>query len=212
MRNIIFDLDGTLIDSRPGIFAGIAHAMARLELPVPDPVGLNWVIGPPLETVMRDLLAPHSDDRVGLAALYYREYYAKVGLYDAQPYGGIMDLLVNLNSRGRTLFVGTSKLTPFARTILGHFGLSRHLSAIHGATPGDQGHDKADLFREVLDEHRLDPSETVVVGDRRYDVAGALACGLAIVGVTYGYGDLEELRTAGARVLADSPADLVGIL
>ena len=212
MRTIIFDLDGTLIDSRPGIFAGVAHAMTRLKLPLPDPTGLDWVIGPPLEHVMRDLLAPHADDRMTQAVSYYRQYYASIGLYNARPYDGVHELLEHLKSRGRSLFIGTSKLTPFAEAILDHFGLSPYLAGIHGANPDGRSHDKADLFRHILESRRLNPAETVVVGDRRFDVAGAIACGLDVVAVTYGYGSADELRSAGAQVFADSPAALLSIL
>lgn len=212
MRNIIFDLDGTLIDSRPGIFAGLAHAMMRLKLPPPDPIGLEWAIGPPLENVMRDLLVPHGDDRVAQAVSYYRQYYASVGLYNARPYDGIPELLEELRSRGHALFIGTSKLAPFAETVLAHFGLSQYLSEIHGANPDGRHRDKAELFGHILEFHCLKPSETVVVGDRHFDVVGAIACGLTVVGVTYGYGGIEELKTAGAGVFADSPAELRRIL
>lgn len=212
MRNIIFDLDGTLIDSRPGIFAGLAHAMTRLKLPAPDRNGLEWVIGPPLEEVMRGLLAPHGDNRVAQAVSYYRDYYGSVGLYNAQPYDGVHELLRDLRTRGRALFIGTSKLAPFAVALLDHFGLSGSFLGIHGADPDGSHRDKVGLFRHVLDVHRLKPSETVVVGDRRFDVQAAIACGMGVVAATYGYGSLEELQTAGAETFAESPAELSRIL
>jgi phosphoglycolate phosphatase len=205
---VIFDLDGTLVDSRPGILAGIRFMLAKLGHELPADADLDWMIGPPIEQAMARLLAPFGDDRVALAVATYREHYSTIGLYDVEPYEGIPALLDELSAEGRTLLVGTSKLAPFARRVLDHLGFMPRFAAIHGAEPDGRFRQKADLLRHVVAEHRLDPSRTVMVGDREHDVLAARACGLDVVGVTFGYGNADELHRAGATVLCDSVAGL----
>jgi phosphoglycolate phosphatase len=205
-RNVIFDLDGTLIDSRPGIRAGLRHALAQLGHELPSDIPLEWAIGPPLEEVMGRLLEPFGDNRVNQAVTHYRDHYGGVGLFFARPYEGISKLLRSMRSAGQSLFVGTSKYAPFATTVLEHFCLAEHFAGIYGAEPDGLFSSKTDLIRHILNEHRLDPSETVVVGDREHDVKSARANGVGVISVTYGYGTVAELMAAGADVLCNTPS------
>jgi len=211
-QNVIFDLDGTLVDSRPGIVAGLRHALRHLGHELPADAVLDWAIGPPLAEVMARLLVPFGDARAGEAVLHYRRWYAAVGLFDARPYPGIVELLEGLTRVGKSLFVGTSKRTAFARTVLEHFGLARHFRAIQGSEEHGGLDRKANLLGHLLRGEGLDPAATFVVGDREHDVVAAHANGLRIVAVTYGYGSREELLQAGASLLCDSPARLAGLL
>jgi phosphoglycolate phosphatase len=210
-RNVLFDLDGTLIDSRPGIFGGLRHALQQMgyELPTGD---LDWAIGPPLVQVLARLLAPFGDARAEEAARHYRAWYGQVGLFDARPYPGVPELIDHLAHRERSLFVATSKRTDFARRVLDHFGLSRCFRAIQGSESHGQLDAKAALFAHVLKRESLAAEETVVVGDREHDVIGARANGLSVIAVTYGYGGGEELRLAGAERFADSPEQIGQLL
>jgi phosphoglycolate phosphatase len=200
---VIFDLDGTLVDSRPGIFAGIHHMMGRLGHDLPTDAELDWLIGPPIDEAFARLLGRFGDDRVALAVATYREHYSSIGLFDVSPYDGIPDLLDDLADRGQTLLVATSKLVTYARRVLDHVGLTDRFAGIHGAEPDGRFRAKGDLLRHVIRSRALDPAATVMVGDREHDVRGALANVLAVVAVTYGYGTAEELRSAGASVLCD---------
>ncbi len=205
--NILFDLDGTLVDSRPGIVAGLRQALGRLGHDLPADFPLDWAIGPPLAEVMKRLLGPFGDERVEEAVTFYREWYGAVGLFDARVYPGVPALLGQLASAGRPLFVATSKRVDFARTVLKHFGLAPNFRAAYG--PGLDGRHahKTELVRHLLDTERLAAADTVLVGDREQDVATGWANGLRVVGVTWGYGGREEL--AGADLTCDSPADLI---
>jgi phosphoglycolate phosphatase len=207
-RNVIFDLDGTLIDSRPGILAGIRHALAQLGHELPNNIPLDWAIGPPLEEVMARLLEPFGDDRINQAVSHYHDHYGGVGLFFARPYEGISKLLRGMRNAGQSLFVGTSKLAPFATTVLEHFGLAEHFAAIYGTELDGRFSSKTDLIRHILNERRLDPRATVIIGDREHDVISAHANGVGVISVTYGYGTVAELRAAGADVLCSTPSRL----
>jgi phosphoglycolate phosphatase len=205
-RNVIFDLDGTLIDSRPGILAGIRHALARLGHELPSNSSLDWAIGPPLEEVMARLLEPFGDDRINQAVSHYQDHYGGVGLFFARPYGGISKLLGGMRTAGQSLFVGTSKLAPLATTVLEHFCLAEHFAGIYGVEADGRFSSKTDLIRHILHERRLVPTATVVVGDREHDVISAHANGVEVISVTYGYGTVAELLAAGADVLCKTPS------
>jgi len=211
-RTIIFDLDGTLIDSKPGILGSIRHALGRLGHELPEGHDLDWVLGPPLEEVMTRLLAWRGDGRTSLAVAHYRDHYGSGGLFEARPYDGIPVLLAELASSGRTLLVGTSKYTPFAQRVLDYFGLAGLFAGVYGTEPNARVTPKTDLIRRILTDRRLVAAETVVVGDREHDMIGARANGVAAVGAVYGYGTREELLAAGAEVLCETPdrlSDLV---
>ena len=170
------------------------------------------MIGPPLEEVMSRLLTPLGDDRTALAVAHYREHYGAGGLFNAHVYEGIPKLLTDLASSGRTLLVGTSKTTPFARRILEHFGLAGVFADVYGSDPGAPAPSKAEIFRRIMTDWNLPPSETVVVGDREHDILAARANGLAAVAVLYGYGSRAELASAGAEVFCETPDDLRDLL
>jgi phosphoglycolate phosphatase len=185
-RNVIFDLDGTLIDSRPGIQAAIRHTLAQLGHELPSNMPLDWAIGPPLEEVMARLLEPFRDDRINLAVSHYHDHYGGVGLFFARPYQGISRLLRGMRDAGQSLFVGTSKLAPFATVLLEHFCLAEHFAGIYGAGPDGRLSSKTELIRHILHERRLDPKATVIVGDREHDVIAAHTNGVGVIAVPYG--------------------------
>jgi phosphoglycolate phosphatase len=208
-RYVLFDLDGTLVDSRPGIIAGLRHALAVLghELPATP---LDWAIGPPLADVLARLLARFGDGRVEEGVAAYRQWYGAVGLFDARPYPGVPEVLARLDAAGRSLFVATSKRVDFARTVVGQFGLAGFFRGVYGPGLDGQHARKDDLLRHLLASEGLAPAETVLVGDREHDVAAARANGLRVVGVVWGYGGRDELAEADA--LCDDPEQLPDLL
>ena len=211
-HNIIFDMDGTLIDSKPGIHSSLRHAIRRLGHQLPETIGLDWVLGPPLEQVMTRLLSELGDARVAEGVSYYREHYGEAGLFDASPFAGIPETLAKLAGSGMILIVGTSKYTSFARRILDHFKMAQFFQAIYGTEPDAHVPSKSELFRQIVTDRRLETSDTVVVGDREFDIIGARANSLNAIGVLYGYGTREELVAAGANSLCDTPGALCELI
>ena len=204
--NILFDLDGTLVDPRRGIISSVQYALDRLGASVPPADELLWVIGPSLRASFAKLLdgSEHTEEALAL----YRESYRAGAMYDAVVYAGIVDALEALAASGRRLFVATAKPHYYARPILEHFGLERHFAGIYGPELDGTNDSKADLIAYITAKERLDPARTIMIGDRGLDVSAAARNGIRTVGVTWGYGSVEELTAAGAAALCHSPAML----
>ena len=209
---VLLDLDGTLIDSKPGIVASFNAALQALGHR-PDPsFDLTFVIGPVLTDVMGEVLAHYGDARVDEAVAAYRRHYGEVGLFDVAPYDGIAALLASLKAAGLRLFLATSKRTAFAVRILDHLGMSDRFDGIYGSEPDGSRDGKPELIAAILRRETIRADEAIMVGDRRYDIAGAHANDLRAVGVLWGYGARQELEEAGADLLVAAPADLQAAL
>src|SRR5262245_59641819 len=183
IRNVLFDLDGTLVDSRPGIVAGFRHALGRLGHDLQADQPLDWAIGPPLAEVMARLLGPFGDPRVEDAVARYREWYGAAGVFDACPYPGVPELLRRLAAAGLALFVATAKRVDFARTVLDHLGLAPFFRSVHGVGLDGRHAREGELVAHLLGAEGVDPAQAVLVGDRVQDVEAARASGLRAVGV-----------------------------
>ena len=201
----LFDLDGTLTDSAPGILHSVRYALEKVGAPVPDAATLNKFIGPPLiDSFEKYCGFTHAQAVQALAD--YREWFAgHGGMFENRVYDGVVGMLERLAAGGAKLIVATSKPEKFARAILEHFDLTRHFAAIHGATMDEKRSHKADVIAWAL-AHSGELDHPVMVGDRANDIEGAKANGIPAIGVLWGYGDAEEL--AGADRLVASPEDL----
>jgi phosphoglycolate phosphatase len=209
-RAVLFDLDGTLTDPKPGITRCIQHALAGLGEAVPAEDDLVWCIGPPLQESFPKLLKTADAIRVGQAIELYRARFSTVGLFEnALYYPGIPEALRDLRSRGYRTYMATSKPRVFALRIADHFQLSALFEAIHGSELDGTRVDKGELIAHVLHSERVEASRAVMVGDREHDMVGAGKHGLGCLGVTYGYGTAEDLTGHGAHRLAASPAEIV---
>ena len=211
-KYILFDLDGTLTDSQEGILNSIEYALKHYGIVVEDRSALRPFLGPPLTDSMRQYCG-FDGEKAFAAVEKFREYYNTKGLFENRVYAGVEDMLKSLKAKEHRLFVATSKPEETARRILEHFQLNHYFEYIGGATADDSRVKKADVVSYVLETARISDREAaVMVGDRRHDVMGAKQNGLQSVGVLYGYGDREELQTAGADYLAETPAEILRIL
>ena len=191
---ILFDLDGTLTDSAPGILNSVRYACRKLGLPIPGEETLRRFLGPPL-----------------IAS--FREYFPTKGLFENEVYPGIPALLADIKAAGKTVIIATSKPEAYARRILEHFGLAQYCDFICGATLDETRTDKAEVIAYALETAGItDKSRAVMVGDREHDVLGAKKNGLPCIGAVYGYGTAEELTAAGAAALADTVDELHKLL
>lgn len=209
---ILFDLDGTITNSEPGILASVRYALGKLGAAEPDYPTLRKFIGPPLRDSFRDYCGL-SPERAEEAVRLYREWYAPHGKLDCAVYPGIPKLLRDLHAAGKTVALATSKPEGFARDILGHFGLDRYFTAICGAALDGSRDRKIDVLRYLLIQFPdRKPEETVLIGDTRFDMEGAGLAGIDGIGVLYGFGSREELENGGAKALAETAEDLRPLL
>jgi phosphoglycolate phosphatase len=204
---VIFDLDGTVWDSEPGIVASLAHALEGLGLTIPAPDELAANVGPPLRTMLAEAGVPEGrlDDGVQL----YRERYLDVGVFEAALYAGVVGLLDRLLGDGHRLATATSKGEDPTWTMLGHFGIADRFEVVGAASMDGTATTKTEVLARTLDGlGSPDAAACWMVGDRHYDVTGAAAFGIPCIGAAWGYGGAEELRRAGAAAVADAPRDV----
>lgn len=206
---VLFDMDGTLVDSYPGIFHAYEQTLREMNRPFGGDSFVRRAIGAPLPWVFRELCGLDEAETTE-AVRRYRDCYARQGQREAAAYAGIADALRQLRQAGRRLGVATLKKEAFAAEILERLGLLACFDAVCGAD-GDDRQTKADLIRRCLRRTGNRPEETVLVGDSVFDAAGAQEAGVACLAVTYGFGfQTPEERAHPAVVLtADTPADIV---
>ena len=206
--SVLLDLDGTLINSYPGILASCLAALRALGHQPDETFDISHAIGPPLEDLMQVLLQSHGDDKVDEAVAAYRQHYGESGFLGSVPYPGIGESLEEMKRAGLRIYLATSKRVIFANRILDHLRFAKYFDGIHGSVPGGELDHKPELLAHILSKHGLSPSQSMMVGDRRYDISGAHAVGMRSLGVLWGYGTRDELEAAGADQLVDSPANL----
>lgn len=208
---ILFDLDGTVTDPGLGITNSVAYALDKFNIQVGDRAALYKFIGPPLQNSFKEFY--HFSEEESLSAVsYYREYYREKGIYENRVYDGIEQLLSTLKRENKTVILATSKPEEFAKQILQYFNLTKYFDVIAGATMDSRRVEKADVIRYALGNIHEDLSRIVMVGDRKHDILGAKENHLDSIGVLYGYGDMEELREAGAGYIVEKPLDMLNHL
>lgn len=209
MKTFLFDLDGTLTDSGEGIINCAALALNTLGLPVPDRETMRLFVGPPLrDSFLRFGVAP---ENVEDAIAIYRSRYVPIGMFENTPYPGIKALLAALKAEGHRLIVATAKPESMATAIVEKFQLASYFEMICGASMDSSRDSKDKVIAYVLEKIGSNEN-TVMIGDTAYDVTGAAAHGIPTIGVSWGYGTVEDMRSAGAIAIVDTTAQLLDIL
>jgi phosphoglycolate phosphatase len=199
---ILFDLDGTIVDSAPGITATLAYTFEQMGLPVPTPSELVAYVGPPILDSFRDL-AGFTTEEAQRALSIYRPQYLETGVYDASVYEGVPAVLHAIHAAGIPLSLATSKPELPATLILEHFSLAAQFDIITGASADEVRSAKADVVAEAIVRLKAigaDLSNPVMVGDREHDVHGAAAHGIPTIFVEWGYGSPAEQAGTVASV------------
>ncbi|HKR01865.1 MAG TPA: HAD hydrolase-like protein [Pyrinomonadaceae bacterium] len=211
IKNVLFDLDGTLTDPVEGITRCIQYALERMSAPLLSRAELQLHIGPPLRSTFAQILKTDDSLRVERGVALYRERFSEVGMFENEVYEGVPEMLAALRASSKRLFVATSKVEVYTHRILEHFHLSGYFEGVYGSHPDGRFDNKAELIGHLLGNESLRAEETVMVGDRKYDVTGARENGCFAAGVTYGYGSEGELVEAGADWICSSPLEVAAL-
>ncbi|MBQ8556643.1 MAG: dTMP kinase [Clostridia bacterium] len=204
---VIFDLDGTLTRSEEGIWNCVKYAAEKLGFEEPDAATLRKFIGPPLGYSFREYMGM-DDAMADKAVETYRERYNVLGLFENRVFPGIRRLLRTLKNDGWYIGVATGKPQRASERIIAYFGLDKYITKVCGPV-GDHRPDKIDLIRNALPAQW---DEAWMVGDRKFDVEGAIGAGVRSIGVGYGYGSEEELRQSGCDEYCETVQDLIDFL
>lgn len=197
---ILFDLDGTLANTFPGILHSYQYAAEKIGLPLPTEQIVGEVIGAPLADVFRKKFGL-SEDILEKALYYYRKYYAENGLHEVKQYDGMSDTLAELKKRGYLLGVTTLKKESFAKDILSDLELAHYFDVIIGMDDKDVL-TKSGMIKKAMEQLCVSESETLLVGDSSYDAIGAEEVNVSFIAVTYGFGfhtkkDIEMYKCVG---------------
>ncbi|SEM64065.1 phosphoglycolate phosphatase [Pseudomonas sp. ok272] len=191
-QTVLFDLDGTLTDPREGITRSIQFALAKLGIDEPDLGKLEHFIGPPLLQAFMQFYS-FDEAKAWEAVNFYRERFKVTGLYENRVFDGVKPLLDTLRDQGRHLYIATSKPWIYAREIARHFDFDPYFKVIYGSELDGTRTDKVELIAHLMAAEGLDPSSTLMIGDRKHDLIGAQRNGLDAAAVGYGFGSVEEL-------------------
>ncbi len=193
--NILIDLDGTLTDSWVGITKSLKYGLSKIGISVEDEKELiPFVIGPPIRDSLIEMFKLGDKD-INTVVSYYRERYSEKGLYENALHDGTKEMLQLLKSQDRNIYLATSKSEEYAREILKHFEIEKYFDGIYGATMDGTLVEKVDIIKAVVKNEGLDAQESIMIGDRVYDIAGAKEVGMDSVFFTLGYARPEETQT-----------------
>jgi len=210
--HILFDLDGTLTNPRLGIGNSLKYALRQMQIDGYSEEILDKFIGPPLQHGFKSLLGLN-DRNTELAVQHFRTYFGDRGLYENEPYQGIKELLEELYFSGKKIYIVTSKLEKFARTIMQHFELDKYFDDLQGAEATGEHSGKGQLIAELLERNRIVASSSVVmIGDTHYDLVGAKENNISSIAVSYGFGSNENLASNNPDYLVDSVEELAELL
>ncbi len=214
-KYLLFDLDGTLTDPKLGITTCVQYALDSFGIKEPDLDKLEPFIGPPLKDSFMDFY--NMDEATAEAAIAkYRERFSTVGMYENEVYPGIARMLRKCKLHGARLAVASSKTEVFVKKILEHFHLAKYFDVIVGSELDGRRTDKEEVVEEALNRlfggNDIDYDNTVMIGDRKFDIIGARENKVVSVGVSYGYGSIEELKAAKPDYIARSVEELEDIL
>ncbi|MCI8432968.1 MAG: HAD hydrolase-like protein [Lachnospiraceae bacterium] len=210
-KYLLFDLDGTLTDPKEGICTCVQYALASFGIQEPDLDKLEPFIGPPLKESFMQFY-DMNEEQAQAAVEKYRERFRDTGIFENRLYDGIPQMLRTLNSKGMFLAVASSKPTVFVERILEHFGIRSYFKAVVGSeldgTRTEKNEVVEEALRQLFGDAPVEKNKVYMIGDRRFDIEGAKAQGVDSVGVTYGYGGMEELREARADYIVRSVEEL----
>ena len=206
-RLIMFDLDGTLVDSRNGIEHTLRMTLAECGKPLADDHDLSWCLGASLWNIFERYLETTDRHVIERAVVVYRHIYRDGPMFEFSVYDGVVETLETLRRDGARIVVATAKAHEYAREVIASAPFSDLIQHVYGSELDGTNVEKRDLIRHVLREEQVNADQAIMVGDRHHDIDGAIANGVSAIGVMYGYGAAEEFVRAAATV--NTPPELI---
>lgn len=211
MKYILFDLDGTVTDSRLGITNSVEYALNYFNISVENKSDLDRYIGPPLKLSFMKFNGL-SDEDSNVAVAKYREYYGPKGIFENEVYEGLRELLERLKAQNKKIVLATSKPWIYAEIILEHFELKKYFDFVAGSELNGVRTNKAEVIKYAVDKFNIPVDNAIMIGDREHDIMGANKNGLKSIGVLYGFGSKTELENAGANYIAENTEKIFEIV
>lgn len=205
MTSILFDLDGTLVDSSQGIFKAFNHSFRQLGLPELANQDMISFVGPPLEVTFASLC--QDQEEIAKAIEHFRDYYNQFGVHQVEVYPHIPELLQGLIDKGHKLYVTTSKHESMAKLMLQEQGLATFFNNIYGSI--ENRYHKIDVIKACLKTEKIPLEQATIVGDTKFDMIGGQEAGIKTIGVTWGFGTENQLRLAGANAIYHHPLEIL---
>ena len=209
---IIFDLDGTLSNSKEGITKSVQYALEKFGIKEDNLDALEHFIGPPMKDELMRTYG-FSEEKAEIGTAYYRERYTPIGLYETEIYPGTEKMLSDLKNAGKYIALATSKPLTMAEEVLRFLKINQYFDAVMGAQIKGPRQSKQAVLKALFEEFEINnKNKCIMIGDTCFDIDGAKAVGIDAIGVAYGFGDIKEMLEHGAVTIADSTADLTDII
>lgn len=205
---LFFDLDGTIVDSKPGILESVKYALSFFHIEENDEEKLNLFIGPPLFDAFSSVYGMNKEDADFAVEKYRENYRGNKGILKYQVYPGIEDVLKSLKEAGKTICLATAKPLEFAKMILEDANIDKYFDVINGASFDETKRTKDAVIKDTIEKNGFQKEDILMIGDRENDVTGAIKNGIDVLGVLYGYGDEKELKTAGCKYIVKDVEDI----
>lgn len=210
-KNVIFDLDGTLTDSKEGIIDSLNYSLEYFGIKL-EREKLAKYIGEPLFKIYKEVLNTESKEKIDFAVSLYRKKFEDEGMYKNRVYDGVYELLESLNKNGKNIFLATIKPTKFAQKILEHFSLMKYFKYVQGTEMDGSNASKEELINSILLKFNIEKNSVVMVGDRKSDFDGAEIHSIDSIIVCYGYIEENEKKLINPTFFVESVSELKKIL
>jgi len=208
IKNLLFDFDGTIVDTSEGIVNSMQYAFEKLEIKKLPDASVKEIIGPPLDEIFSMLLNNDNEELIGKVVYHFRDRYAKKGLKEFQLYENVESTLSYLQNLKIKLFIVTNKPYEFTKTISENSGIIKYFEDISGSSLKGESKSKGNRIEELITEYNLDLEQTFMVGDRKEDVLAANQNGIKTIGMLYGFGNKIDLQSAGCEYFCNSFEEL----
>ncbi|MFC1946617.1 HAD hydrolase-like protein [Chloroflexota bacterium] len=212
LKNVLFDLDGTISDSREGVIGCFQHTLKELTGSYIEESAIMKLIGTPIRTIFSELLQTDDEQLITRAISVYRDKYAEIGITGNRVYPGIAELLSALDKKAYCIYIVTMKNTQDSEKVIRYLGFSHLIQGIYGPSLKGYPDNKAELIKSAMFENTLIPEETVMIGDRGVDILAGKSNNTWTIGVTYGFGSREEISESSPDYLCQSPQEILSVI